>query len=145
MRLFWKIFAAFGLAMAATIAAVVYASFRLGDRAFDQLNFEGRERIVQEAAAALEAGGEWRLRLWLLRNPRPAPGMALLVLDESGNELLGRMPPPQVAKLLRSEPFSESQRPANVRPQQLTTEITGPDGREYRLVFALAPVTFMGV
>src|SRR5690606_12690485 len=43
------------------------------------------------------------------------------------------------------EPFSESQRPANVRPQQLTTEITGPDGREYRLVFALAPVTFMGV
>src|SRR5690606_16005558 len=110
MRLFWKIFAAFGLAMAATIAAVVYASFRLGDRAFDQLNFEGRERIVQEAAAALEAGGEWRLRLWLLRNPRPAPGMALLVLDESGNELLGRMPPPQVAKLLRSEPFSESQR-----------------------------------
>lgn len=146
MRLFWKIFAAFGLAMAATIAAVVYASFRLGDRAFDQLNFEGRERIIQEVAAALEAGGEWRLRLWLLRNPRPAPGMALLVLDEAGNELLGRQPPPQVAKLLRTEPFSESQRPSNVRPQQLTTELIGPDGREYRLIFALAPVvTFGGV
>ncbi len=145
MRLFWKIFAAFGLAMAATIATVVFVSFRLGDRAFDQLNFEGRERIIQEAAAALEGGGEWRLRLWMLRNPRPAPGMALLVLDEAGNELLGRMPPRQVAKLLRAEPFSESQRPANVRPQQLTTEIIGPDGREYQMVFALAPVTFMGV
>lgn len=145
MRLFWKLFAAFGLAMAATIAATVFVSFRLAEQAFDQLNFEGRERIIQEAAAALEAGGEWRLRLWLLRNPRPAPGMALLVLDENGNELLGRTPPPVVAKLLETEPFQRSQRPWNVRPQQLTTEVLGPDGREYRLFFARAPVTFLGI
>src|SRR5690606_31680616 len=145
MRLFWKIFAAFGLAMAATIATTVYVSFRLGDQAFDQLNFEGRERIIEEAAAALRAGGEWRLRLWLLRNPRPSPGMALLVIDERGNELRGRSVPPQVAKLLRSEAFTGSERPTNIRPQQLTTEIIAPDGREYRLVFARAPVTFLGI
>src|SRR5690606_6822232 len=123
----------------------VFASFRHGDRAFDQLNLEGRERIIQEAAAALEQGGEWRLRIWLLRNPRPAPGMTLLVVDEAGNELRGRTLPPQIAKLLRAEAFTGSERPANVRPQQLTTELIGPDGREYRLIFALAPVTFLGV
>jgi two-component system, OmpR family, sensor kinase len=145
MRLFWKLFAAFGIAMAVTIAATVYVAFRLADQAFDQLNFEGRERVIQEAAEALQAGGEWRLRIWLLRNPRPAPGMALLVLDENGNELLGRTPPSAVAKLLRTEPFRRSQRPPNVRPQQVTTEIIGPDGKEYRLVFGRAPVTFLGI
>ena len=145
MRLFWKLFAAFGITMAATLVATVFVSFRLAGQAFGQLEFEGRERIIQEAAAALDAGGEHHLRRWMLRNPRPAPGIALLVLDENGNELLGRSPPPNVRKLLQTEPFRRSQRPWNVRPQQLTTEMFGPDGREYRLIFARAPVTLLGV
>lgn len=145
MRLFWKLFAAFGLTMAATIAATVLISFRLAEQAFDQPDFEGRERIIQEAAAALDAGGEHGLRHWMRRNPRPAPGIALLVLDQNGNELLGRTPPPSIQKLLRSEPFRRSQRPWNVRPQQLTTEMFGPDGNEYRVVFARAPITLLGV
>jgi len=145
MRLFWKIFAAVGFAMAAMIATTVYVSFRLGDRAFDQLNFEGRGRIIDEAAAALQTGGEQGLERWMWRNLRPAPGMALLVIDERGNELLGRQLPRQVARLLSTEPLKESRRPPNVRPQQIATEIIGPDGRSYRLIFALAPVTFLGV
>jgi signal transduction histidine kinase len=145
MRLFWKIFVTFGIAMTLTLVGTVLVSSRLADQAFDQLNFEGRERIIQEAAEALEQGGEWRLRLWLLRNPRPAPGMALLVIDERGNELLGRRPPPSVEKLLRQESFRRFDRPRNIRPMQLTPEIFGDDGQEYRLVFARAPVTFMGV
>jgi signal transduction histidine kinase len=145
MRIFWKLFVSFGIAMALTLVTTVWVSSRIADQAFDQLNFEGRERIIQEAAEALEQGGEWRLRLWLLRNPRPAPGMALLVLDENGNELLGRNPPPAVAKLLRTEPFRRFERPRNVRPVQLTPEIVGDDGQEFRLVFARAPITFLGV
>lgn len=145
MNLFWKLFASFGIAMALTLVGTVYVSFRLAEQAFDQLNFEGRERIIQEAAEALEQGGEWRLRLWLLRNPRPSPGMSLLVLDERGNELLGRRPPQAVAKLLKTETFRWSRRPPNVRPMQLTPEIVGPDGKAYRLVFARAPVTFLGI
>src|SRR5690606_36168200 len=123
----------------------VIVSSRLADQAFDQLSFEGRERIIQEAAEALEQGGEWHLRLWLLQNPRPAPRMALLVIDERGNELLGRRPPPSVRKLLRQESFNRFDRPRNVRPMQLTPEIVGENGQEYRLVFARAPVTFFGI
>src|SRR5690606_21718159 len=145
MRLFWKLFAAFGITMAATLVATVFVSFRLAGQAFEQIDFEGRERIIQEVAAALDSGGEHRLRRWLLRNPRPAPGITLLVLDENGNELLGRTPPPNVRKLLEKQPFQGAPRPWNVRPQQLTTEIFGPDGRGYRLVFARAPITLLGV
>ncbi|MBN1238953.1 MAG: HAMP domain-containing protein [Gammaproteobacteria bacterium] len=145
MRLFWKIFVTFGVAMTLTLVGAVIVSSELADQAFDQLNFEGRDRIIQEAAEALEQGGEWRLRLWMLRNPRPAPGMALLVIDERGNELLGRRPPPSVAKLLEQESFNRFDRPRNIRPMQLTPEIFGDDGQEYRLVFARAPVTFFGI
>lgn len=145
MRLFWKLFISIGIAMGLTLVGTVFVSTRIADQAFDQLNFEGRERIIQEAAEALEQGGEWSLRLWLLRNPRPAPGMALLVIDEHGNELLGRTPPRAVAKLLRQETFQRFNRPRNVRPMQLTPEIFGDDGQEYRLLFSRAPVTFLGV
>src|SRR5690606_2138224 len=131
--------------MALTLVGVVFVSFRMSDQAFDQLNFEGREKIIEDAAEALAEGGEWRLKLWLLQNPRPAPGMALLVIDDQGNELLGRRLPRPVARLLRTRPFSRFDRPPNVRPVQLTPEIIGADGKEYRLLFARAPVTFLGL
>ena len=145
MNLFWKLFASFGIAMAVTLAGTVYVSFRIADQAFDQLNFQGRQPIIQEAAEALAAGGEHGLRFWLLRNPFPTPGMALLVIDERGNELLGRPPPRHVVKLLRKEAFRQGRRPSNVRPAQPTPEIVGPDGKVYSLVFARMPVTFLGM
>ncbi len=145
MRLFWKIFVSFGVAMTATIAATVFVSFRLAERAFDQLNVEGRERIIQQAAEALHSGGEFRLKVWLFKHPRPAPGTVLLVLDENGNELLGRALPGAMLQLLRTKPFRRFERPPNVLPMQLTTRLTGGDGRQYRLLFVPAPITFLGI
>lgn len=145
MRLFWKIFASFGIAMTLTIAATVFVSFRLARQAFDQLNIEGRERIIQQANEALLSGGEWRLKQWLLQHPRPSAGTVLLVLDENDNELLGRALPVAMLRLLRTKPFRRYERPPNVTPVQLTTRITGPDGRQYRLLFWRAPITFLGI
>ncbi|HEX5418744.1 MAG TPA: ATP-binding protein [Gammaproteobacteria bacterium] len=145
MGLFWKIFVSFSVAMTATLVLTVLLSFRMASQAFDQINIQGRDRIIQEAAQALDTGGEWRLKIWLLQHPRVAPGTVLLVLDDSGNELLGRALPGAMLRLLRTKPFRRNERPQNVRPVQLATRIIGTDGREYRLLFSLAPFTFLGV
>jgi signal transduction histidine kinase len=145
MGLFWKIFVSFGIAMTLALVGAVLVSFRLASDAFDQVNIEGRERIIQEVAAALAEGGEPGLKDWLRQNPRPAPGIALLVLGDSGGDLLGRALPRELARLLRTRPFRAREAPPNVRPLQLTPHLVGADGSEYRLLFVRAPVTLLGI
>ena len=147
MGLFWKIFVSFTVAMTLTLVGAVYVSFRLAGQAFDQVNVEGRDRIIEEAAAALRHGGERELKFWLFKHPRPAPGTVLLVTNEHGDELLGRAMPRELAKLLATRPFRRLAPPPNLRPMQLLPTIYGPppDNEEYRLLFARAPVTVLGI
>jgi signal transduction histidine kinase len=143
--LFWKILISFMIAMTVTVVGAVYVSFRLAGQAFDQINVEGRDRIIEDVAAALAHGGERELKAWLFKHPRPAPGVVLLVMNERGDELLGRALPREVARLLVTRPFRRPTVPPNLRPMQLTPTLTGPDNEEYRLLFARAPVTFLGI
>ena len=146
MTLFWKILTAFMIAMTVTLVGSVYVSFRLASGAFDQVNVEGRDKITDEAAAALAHGGERELKQWLNDHPRPAPGTILLVTNERGDELLGRAMPREVFRLLMTRPFRRpSSPPPNVKPMQLTANLIGPDNEEYRLMFVRAPVTFLGM
>jgi two-component system sensor histidine kinase CpxA len=145
VSLFWKILVSFMIAMTVTVVGAVYVSFRLAGQAFDQVNVEGRDRIIEEVAAALERGGERELKAWLYKHPRPAPGTVLLVMNERGDELLGRALPRELARLLVTRPFRRPTVPPNLRPMQLTPTLTGPDNEEYRLLFARAPVTFLGI
>lgn len=145
MGLFWKIFVSFSIAMTLAVVGTVFVSFRMAGQAFDQVNIGGRERIIQEAADALHQGGRRELRRWLLTNPRPAPGTVLLVLDERGNELLGRALPWEIAMLLRTRP----PRPVTGRPppsfRPALPQLIGPNGETYRLLFARAPITVLGI
>jgi two-component system sensor histidine kinase CpxA len=145
MGVFWKIFVTFGIAMTVTLGTTVYVSFKLAEQSWELLNIEGRERIIQEASEALQSGGEWKLKVWLLQHPRPAPGTVLLVLDDTGNELLGRALPGAMLRLLATKPFRGLQRPPNVRPVAFTPHLIGSNGKEYRLLFWRAPVTFLGI
>jgi two-component system sensor histidine kinase CpxA len=145
VSLFWKILVTFMIAMTVTLVGSVYVSFTLAGTAFDQVNVEGRDRIIEEAAAALAHGGERELKAWLYRNPRPAPGTVLLVTNERGDELLGRAMPRELARLLMTRPFRRPTTPPNLKPMQLTPNLVGPDNEEYRLLFARAPVTFLGI
>jgi two-component system, OmpR family, sensor kinase len=148
MGLFWKILMSFMTAMTITFVVSVYVSFRLANQLFDQVNIEGRERIFSEAAAALEDGGERGLKQWLYRNPRPAPGTVLFVLNERGDELLGRAMPRELFQLLRTRPFGppSGRPPSNLRPMQLTARAIDPrTDEEYRLWLSRAPDTFLGV
>jgi signal transduction histidine kinase len=145
MGLFWKIFVSFGVAMTATLVGTVYVSFHFAGQAFDQLNVEGRDRIIEEVAAALAQGGERELKAWLFKHPRVAGGTVLYVMNERGHELLGRAMPWEVARLLRTRPFRRPTAPSNLRPMQLTPHLVGANGEEYRMLFARAPFTFLGI
>jgi signal transduction histidine kinase len=145
VNLFWKILITFMIAMTVTLVGAIYVSFRLAGQRFDQVNIEGRDRIIQEVAEALARGGERELKQWLNENRRPSPGTVLLVTNERGDELLGRAMPRELASLLVSRPFVRRQAPPNLRPMQLTPNLIGPNNEEYRLLFARAPLTMFGV
>jgi two-component system OmpR family sensor kinase len=101
MGLFAKIFLSFGIAMTVTLAGAIMISFRLASDAFDQINIEGREQVINAAAEALARGGEPELRRWIGENPGPLPGLTLFVLDADGNDLLDRPLPRALRRLLR--------------------------------------------
>jgi len=145
MNLFWKLFASIGVAMVVTLTAAVYVSYGLASATFDQVNIEGREPIIREAAEVLAERGERGLRVWLRAQAREAPRhILLLVVDENGRELLGRAMPREVMRLLDRRP-PRGGRPPNLRPIQLTPDLVAPDGKEYRLLFTRPLFTVFGV
>jgi two-component system sensor histidine kinase CpxA len=147
VSLFWKIFVSFMIAMTITSVGAIYVTYRIVSRPFTQTDFEGRPEIISEVSTALARGGERELKMWLFNNPRPAPGIVLLVTNERGDELLGRAMPGEVRRLLRTRlPWRRPDRPPpNFQPVQLTPTITGPDGEVYDLTFERAPVTIFGI
>ena len=145
MGLFWKIFVSIGIAMAVTMVARLYVTFGIAAQAWEQVNVEGRDRIIQEVNAALQQGGERELKAWLFKHPRLSGSTVLYVMNEGGQELPGRAIPAELIRLLRTRPMRGPTTPPNLRPMQLTPHLIGPDGKEYRLFFSQAPFTFFGV
>ena len=145
MNLFWKIFITFGIAMTMTLVVAVFVSFQLVGQAFDQFDIENREEIIQQAAEALEQGQVGGLQSWLERNPRPVPGFEFMIIDENGDELLGRELPGRFNRLLDPRPRSGRRGPGNLRPIQLTPSLVAADGEEYRLLFVRTRITVLGV
>lgn len=168
MSLFLKIFLSFGAAMAATLVATVYISFQFAQGAFDPVRIEAHDPMVNEAAISLADRGERGLRDWLAENTRQESGLILLIVDDRGEELLGRALPGEMRRLLRvgaprpgdgmgfgggdmgmgssdRERESNTQRPSNLRPAQLTPHLVADDGDEYRLLFVRPPVALFGM
>ena len=171
MTLFWKLFASIGVAMVVTLVATVYVSYELASATFNQVDIEGREPIIQEAALVLAQRGERGLREWLRDHSREASrDMVLLIIDENGRELLGRAMPGEVRRLLEGGSqrrdrngdrgndgdendgrdnngggFGGGMRPSNFRPAQLVPDLVAPDGEAYRLLFTRPLFTVFGV
>jgi two-component system sensor histidine kinase CpxA len=146
VSLFWKIFISFMVAMTITSVGAIYVTYQIVSRPLTQTEFDGRDGIIRDVSAALARGGERELKAWLFNNPRPARGTVLLVTNERGDELLGRAMPRELRALLNFRPATRRpDRPSNFQGVQLTPVITGPDGDEYRLLFARAPVTIFGI
>jgi len=133
------------IAMTVTSVGAIYVTYQIVSRPLTQTEFEGRDGIIREVSAALARGGERELKEWLNNNPRPARGTVLLITNQRGDELLGRAMPRELRALLNFRAPGRRDRPPNFQGVQLTPTLTGPDGEEYRLLFARAPITIFGI
>ncbi len=145
-KLFWRIFLSFGAAMAVILVIAIAVSFRLAEQLMQSDGLEGRTAAVREAAQALELGGRAALRDWLQRNPRLSPRRELLIIDEQGEEILGRPLPRRVRPLLGPRPHRDARpAPANFRAPRFTPQLIAPDGSSYRLLSAPAGPSPLGI
>ena len=145
-RLFWRIFFSFGAAMAIILVVAITVTFRLAAeiRASDPLG--GRNAAVRQAAQALEEGGRDGLRDWLRRNPRLNPRSALLIVDERGEDILGREVPRRVRPLVRGRRHSDGPPPPrNYRPSRFVPQLVATDGTTYRLLTAPVGPSLFGI
>ncbi|HMB73577.1 MAG TPA: ATP-binding protein [Gammaproteobacteria bacterium] len=145
MSLYWKLFASITLAMTVTLVGAVFVSFRLAEQAFEQSRTENRSEIIGQASAALTHGGIDGLREWLQENRRPSVRTLLLIIDESGGELLDWPIPGYLRRNLPETQGGRAMLPSNYRPQRFAPRLIGSDGRDYYLYFTRPPRTLFGV
>lgn len=156
MKLFWKLFITLGVAMTVAMVAAVTMGWRVGQLAFEQyldLNFENREAVINRASQALNRGGREELASWLRQNQIPVPGRMLLIIDERGEDLLGREIPAYAERLLRVQSFGQGNRRwetfgagRNRTDPQLTVSLYAPGtGEEFRILFDRTAITLLNI
>jgi two-component system OmpR family sensor kinase len=138
-RLYWKIFLAFWAVIILTVAITVTVNSIVFRDEADSKRFnairDSLEGLADHAQQVLEDHGEQGLRDWLQNRHGRFPVPPLLIVDSSGQELLGRRLPPQFnAKSAgahpRRLPWSG---PGRLRQMQVHV-IRSPEGQAYRVL-----------
>ncbi len=145
-----RIFASFWVAMVLIVAGAIGVTlYVLAERA------DGPQRdpaaLAEQAAAALQSGGEPGLKRWLTNLERRNLDTRLLVVGPQGEELLGRPVPHFLARRVARdalEPGHERppppERAARYRPPQPLPLIIAGDGTVYRLALMPRRPEFFG-
>jgi two-component system, OmpR family, sensor kinase len=148
-----RIFASFWVAMVLIVAGAIGVTlYVLAERA------EGPQRdpaaLAEQAAAALQSGGEAGLKRWLTGLERRDLDARLIVIGPKGEDLLGRPVPNFLARHLAAhglEPAHErpplsplSGHAAHYRPAQPLPLIIAGDGTVYRLALLPRRLGFFG-
>jgi signal transduction histidine kinase len=150
MNLFWKLFIVLGIAMTVALVAAVSMGWQIGQLAVAQYwDVENREAVIDRAARELNRGGQDSLTNWLRENQSPVPGTMLLVIDERGNDLLGREIPNEWRRYLGYSTFrsryGEFGADRNRWERRPTDDIVGPNGTVYRFLFVPTGVTLLNI
>ena len=90
MRLYWRIFLSFWLAMTLIVAGSVLVSLQLASERYDEFQRARPMELVAEATRVLQERNVEGLTEWLQDAREPIPGLQLFLLDESGRDLLER-------------------------------------------------------
>jgi two-component system OmpR family sensor kinase len=138
-RLYWKIFLAFWAVIILTVAITVTVNSIVFRDEADSKRFnairDSLEGLSDHAQQVLEDHGEQGLRDWLQNRHGRFPVPPLLIVDSSGQELLGRRLPPQLNPKGAGPspgrlPWSG---PGRLRQMQVH-EIQSTEGRTYRVL-----------
>jgi two-component system sensor histidine kinase CpxA len=133
--LYWRIFLAFWAVIVITVAVTMtvnrIATSDEAARARIAALQASMVSLERDAARELAGGGEAALRAWLAEHERLDPSPPLLIIDEGGNDLLGRPVPPPGAWRRGPEGLPR----VGPRPRPMFhAEIFGPDGTRYRML-----------
>ena len=133
-----RIFLAFWLIIAITIGVAAITGYTYAERmraAFE--NFDAGDTIL-EASSFLQRGGRTGLEEWLRELP-DSTRTAVYVIDERGQDLLGRRVPHPIARAMhrfarRDERFRVPPPDSRtLRPARPLTQLIGPDDRIYTI------------
>ena len=143
-----RIFVSFWSIIVITIIAAAALGYFYAERARSTMqSFEVSEAML-EASASLREDGREGLAEWL----RSLPGVTaalIYIIDDHGEDLLGRRLPPPVAVAIKRFGGPRFQRPpptrdvGNLRPARPFTQLIGPDDHVYTL-FVLPPQGAVG-
>lgn len=143
-----RIFLSFWSIIVITIIAGVALGYFYAERVRTAMqNFEVSEAML-EASESLRKGGREGLTEWLQALPGTTAAL-VYILDDRGDDLLGRALPPPVALAMRRfgghspSPRPRSRDSGNLRPARPFTQLVGPDDHVYTL-FVLPPQGAVG-
>ncbi len=138
-----RIFISFWSIIVITIVAAAALGYMYAERARATIqNFEVSDAML-EASTALREDGREGITEWLRSLP-DVTASHVFVLDDRGEDLLGRRVPPPVEVAMRRFGGPQFQRPppmrdfGNLRPARPFTQLVGPDDHVYTL-FVLPP------
>ena len=129
--LYGRIFLAFWAVMIVIVAGSIGLTWLvLAERADEAPRISAE--LTRGAARALAQGGEPALREWLQRGRANDADLRVLIVDESGRELLGRPLPPTVERLLQHPDGGLGESPGvAVGPARPLPQMVAGDGRHY--------------
>lgn len=139
--LFVRFFLSYWLIIGVTIGSAALGGFWYAERMREAVeNFE-LENSILDASAALESGGREGLTQWLSDFPQ-SRAVRIFVIDESGDDILGRRPPFGVMRSFRR--YNEHLRrhihddttPGNLRHARPLPQLIAANGETYTLIVA---------
>ncbi|MDX1562488.1 MAG: ATP-binding protein [Gammaproteobacteria bacterium] len=151
MNVFWKLFVTLGIAMTVALIAAVSLGWQIGQLTVAQIfEFDEREAILERASQALNRGGRSELTNWLRQNQSPVPGLMLLVIDETSEDLLGREIPREWRRLLRWSSENRNRygvygADRNRRDRQITDDLIAPTGEVFRFLIVPTEITLLNI
>ena len=155
MKLFWKLFITLGIAITVAMVAAVTMGWNIGQRTIQQsldFNFENREAVINRASQVLNSGGRDELARWLRQNQTPVPGRLMFIVDDSGEDILGRELPREVRWILSPQirrfndrRFEDYGAGRNRFSPQFTEVLVAPDGDAFRLLFPPTGITLLNI
>ncbi|MFK8051394.1 MAG: ATP-binding protein [Woeseiaceae bacterium] len=139
--IFWKIFLSFWLAMALILGLMLKFSMHLSGERSTQASESRRIDIFRSAEDALESGGAREFEQWLKSQAILPPARTVYLLDQDGQDILGRSLPNDVESTFKRQ--QQRRRRSGRTPRW--PRMADADGNQYWFLFGTAKPPLLGV
>ncbi|MEL7297354.1 MAG: ATP-binding protein [Pseudomonadota bacterium] len=140
---FWKVFLSFWLVLAVVLAVMLQISHYVASERATQVSELRRIDIVRDVDEALSRDGKDGFRRWLSKAVLP-PAQTVYLIDEQGDDILGRAMPENVRRNVRR---SEQRRPGppGRRGRGRPPVLEDPSGVSYLFMFGPTRPPVLGI